>query len=80
MRCEFCPDTSCPHRLTAGPCIVLISEKLVEELEIEFDPILRAASDLVDAVEKYVNPKKGEYLHRSELLVKVKELKEILNR
>lgn len=40
--------------------------------------IMSAAQDLVDAVEKYVNPKKGEYIHRSELLAKVKEIKEIL--
>ena len=43
-----------------------------------YSVLVDAAKSLVDAVEKYVNPKKGEYLHRSELLIKIKELKEIL--
>lgn len=26
MRCEFCPNTYCTHRLTAGPCHVMREE------------------------------------------------------
>lgn len=38
-----------------------------------------AASDLVDAVEGYIMPKKGDkYVFRNEVLAKVKEIKEIL--
>lgn len=42
----------------------------VEDLELEENgnPILRAASDLVDAVERYTKPEKGQFCHRSELL------------
>ena len=92
MRCEYCPDTYCTHRLTAGPCHVMREEieifntpntapqmadmygTIVEELRIKFNPILRAASDIVDAVERYM---RQECL-RSELAMKKDKLKELL--
>ena len=94
MRCEFCPDTYCTHRLTAGPCHVMREEikivnapntapqmadmygTIVEELRIKFNPILRAAFDLVDAVERYM---RQECL-RSELMMKKETLKKLIER
>lgn len=39
-----------------------------------------AAQDLVDAVERYVEPKPGqEFVHRSEILLKKNALKELIN-
>lgn len=41
--------------------------------------IISAAQDLVDAVERYVEPKPGqEFVHRSEILLKKNALKEFL--
>jgi len=41
--------------------------------------LLSAAQDLVDAVERYVEPKPGqEFVHRSEILLKKNVLKELL--
>lgn len=42
------------------------------------DPVKAAALALMDAVERYVCPKKGEFCHRTELLNKVRKLKELL--
>ena len=42
------------------------------------DPIRAAASDLVDAVERYTKPEKGRFCHRSELLNIKDRLKELL--
>jgi hypothetical protein len=43
------------------------------------EPFLSAAQDLVDAVERYVEPKPGqEFVHRSEILLKKNALKAIL--
>lgn len=95
MRCEFCPDTFCPYRLTAGACHVPIREEIeivnapntapqmadmyatiVEGLRIKYNPILLAASDLVDAVERYM---RQECL-RSELMMKKDTLKKLIER
>ena len=44
------------------------------------DPIRAAALDLVEAVEGYVCPKKGDkYVFRGEVLAKCNELKQLLN-
>ena len=54
----------------------------VEDLELEENgnPILRAASDLVEAVEGYVCPKKEDkYIFRNEVLAKCNALKKLLN-
>ena len=41
--------------------------------------LLHAAQDLVDTVERYVEPKPGqEFVHRSEILLKKNALKELL--
>lgn len=41
--------------------------------------LIDAAQDLVDAVERYVEPKPGqEFVHRSEILLKKNALKELL--
>ena len=37
-----------------------------------------AAEKLVEAVERYTKPNKGEFCHRSELLTKCNQLKELL--
>ena len=37
-----------------------------------------AAEELVEAVEKYVEPKKGEYMHRTTLLTIKNNLKKLL--
>lgn len=43
------------------------------------EPFLAAAKDLVDAVERYVEPKPGqEFVHRSEILLKKNALKKLL--
>jgi hypothetical protein len=43
------------------------------------EPFLSAAQDLVDAVERYVEPKPGqEFVHRSEILLKKNALKKLL--
>lgn len=54
----------------------------VEELELEENgnPILRAARELVQAVEGYVCPKKGDkYVFRGEVITKCNELKRLLD-
>lgn len=56
----------------------LSDEALMKELEIRQHPLLRAASDLVDAVERYVNPQMGQFCHRSELLIIKNKLKKLL--
>ena len=44
------------------------------------EPFLETAKDLVDAVERYVEPKPGqEFVHRSEILLKKNALKAIIN-
>lgn len=44
------------------------------------DPIKEAALNLVEAVEGYVMPKKGDkYVFRNEVLAKCNELKKIIN-
>lgn len=41
---------------------------------------MSAAQDLVDAVERYVEPKPGqEFVHRSEILLKKNALKKLIN-
>lgn len=46
---------------------------------IVLEPFLGAAQDLVDAVERYVEPRPGqEFVHRSEVLLKKNALKELL--
>lgn len=43
------------------------------------EPFLEAAQGLVDAVERYVEPKSGqEFVHRSEILLKKNALKKLL--
>jgi len=41
--------------------------------------IKKAASALVDAVERYVSPQKGQFCHRSELLILKDKLKNLIN-
>lgn len=42
--------------------------------------IISAAKNLVDAVERYIEPKPGqEFVHRSEILAKKNELKKLIN-
>jgi len=41
--------------------------------------LANAASDLVDAVERYVSPQKGQFCHRSELLILKDKLKNLIN-
>ena len=63
------PDTK-PHNLGLDG---------IEMIARDYMNLKQAASDLVDTVEKYINPKKGDkYVFRNEVLAKVKELKEIL--
>lgn len=42
------------------------------------DAFFDAASDLVDAVERYTKPEKGQFCHRSELINVKNKLKELL--
>lgn len=47
---------------------------------IDVDALKKAAKDLVDAVERYVEPKPGqEFVHRSEILLKKNALKKLIN-
>lgn len=56
-----------------------INEVFVESLEARIRDLNAAASALVDAVEKYTVQVPGEYIHRSELLIKKDNLKKLLN-
>lgn len=42
------------------------------------DPLRAAAAALVEAVERYTKPNKGEFCHRTELLTKCKKLKALI--
>ena len=55
-----------------------LPEGLEEAAEKYIREIVCAASNLVDAVERYVNPQKGQFCHRSELLIVKDKLKELL--
>ena len=76
MRCENCKDTLCPFRLTAGECrnYPNCMESFQYLNSTDFDGIKLAASDLVDAVERYM---RQECL-RSELAMKKDKLKAML--
>lgn len=41
--------------------------------------LLQAFKKFIDSVEKYVQPKKGEFLSRNELLVDLRKIKRIIN-
>ena len=65
MRCGQCNVTYCEHRLTDGECFYEIhNHKSLEQ----------AASELVDAIEKYIVQQE----FRQVLVSKKNELKEIL--
>lgn len=75
MNCFDC-KIPCEYSNPLGYCY-----KEQSELPQESNPtdgIKRAASDLVDAVERYVNPKRGQFCHRSELLIIKDKLKGLL--
>lgn len=57
----------------------LSDEALMKELEMRKHPLFESAKALVEAVERYAKPNKGEFCHRSELLIKCNQLKKILN-
>lgn len=77
MRCENCKDTLCPFRLTAGECrnYPNCMESFQYLNSTDFDGIKLAASDLVDAVERYM---RQECL-RSELAMKKEKLKALIH-
>ena len=84
MKCKDCDALFCLKRTDDGGCdwkdvSVILTQGSYADMEprIEFIPraeFLIAASELVDAVERYV--KQG--CLRSELLIKVKKLKTLL--
>ena len=76
--CIDCKYTDCRMRGEGG-CLDPITGHLWHpEPEEELLEIKEAASALVEAVERYVCPKKGEFCHRNELLTKCRNLKELL--
>lgn len=84
MRCGNCHTAFCQYRRTDGECIFnsLPNSPLDNGYEPSGiqDPIRAAAQDLVEAVEGYIMPKKGDkYVFRNEVLAKCNELKKIIN-
>lgn len=53
-------------------------ERYLDEVRGVDVDLIDAALALVEAVERYVCPKKGQFCHRTELLNKVRKLKELL--
>lgn len=53
-------------------------DKYIAELRGRDTELQKAASDLVDAVERYTKPEKGQFCHRSELINVKNKLKELL--
>lgn len=50
-----------------------------DELVFDDSNLLKAASALVDAVDRYINPQKGQFCHRSELLNVKDRLKKLIS-
>lgn len=50
-----------------------------DELVFDNSNLLKAASDLVDAVERYTKPEKGQFCQRSELLNVKDRLKKLIS-
>lgn len=48
-------------------------------VEMKEEEIKKASRELVEAVEKYIQPKKGEFLSRIGLLVVLRKVKKIIN-
>ena len=95
MRCAECgyyeccmrtPLGGCPNGEKAEPVRIFTAPDTrpwegVNRPGITVHPIaiISAAQDLVDAVERYVEPKPGqEFVHRSEILLKKNALKKLL--
>jgi len=85
MKCGICSVKYCSHRRTDGDCYYKIEglhyfgHAGVGMKEAEYKKLRDAATDLVDAVEGYVEPKPGQdFVHRSEILEKKNQLKALL--
>ena len=93
MRCENCKDTLCSFRLTAGECradavkitnaIVCLTTRgwtCITPGGIDIKKLSDATRELIESVEGYVCPKKGDrYVFRNEALAKCNELKKMLD-
>jgi hypothetical protein len=77
------PLGGCPNGEKAEPGQIFTAPDtrpwVIAPKGIDVLAITSAAKDLVDAVERYVEPKPGqEFVHRSEILLKKNALKAIL--
>lgn len=86
MRCGQCVDEICPHRRTDGECYYrafapsLMQENAIQAKPTDFDGIRTTALSLIETVEGYICPKKGDrYVSRTEVLIQCNKLKKMLN-
>ena len=89
MRCGQCPAEFCQYRRTDGECMMttnvfttpdtrtceIVEDKTCDGVDVD---LVDASRELVEAVEKYICPKKGEFLSRIGLLVVLRKVKKII--